>query len=96
MAADPKPVEIGDMPELRRLVDSVRRAKRPRALQRNGRDVALLVPVDGPTGKAPGGGRTGPNDPLWGIVGIGAAAGPTDVSSNKHKYLAEAYNRTEP
>ncbi len=29
-------------------------------------------------------------DPFWKIVGIGASAGATDVSTNKHKYLADA------
>ena len=32
------------------------------------------------------------DDPLWNIIGIASDDdGPTDVSSNKHKYLAEAY-----
>jgi hypothetical protein len=33
------------------------------------------------------------DDPLWGIVGMADSGpdGPTDVSSNKHKYLADAY-----
>lgn len=31
------------------------------------------------------------DDPLWEIVGIGASEGPTDISENKYKYLAEAY-----
>lgn len=30
------------------------------------------------------------DDPLWDIVGLGRSEGPTDVSTNKHKYLAEA------
>jgi hypothetical protein len=32
-------------------------------------------------------------DPLWNIVGMADSGpdGPTDVSRNKHKYLAEAY-----
>lgn len=30
------------------------------------------------------------DDPLWDIVGIGRSSGPTDVSSNKHAYLADA------
>jgi excisionase family DNA binding protein len=30
-------------------------------------------------------------DPIWSIVGIGRSEGPTDVSQNKYKYLAEAY-----
>lgn len=40
------------------------------------------------------------NDTLWGIVGIGHSKGPADVSTNKHKYLAEAvadrHDPTEP
>jgi hypothetical protein len=30
------------------------------------------------------------DDPLWDIVGIGRSHGPTDVSSNKYKYVADA------
>jgi hypothetical protein len=30
------------------------------------------------------------DDPLFKIMGIGESTGPTDVSSNKHKYLADA------
>ena len=30
------------------------------------------------------------DDPLWGIVGM-IDDGPTDVSTNKHRYLADAY-----
>src|SRR5215471_18442110 len=31
------------------------------------------------------------DDPLWSVVGLGESTGPTDVSQNKHKYLADAY-----
>ena len=31
------------------------------------------------------------DDSLWNLVGIWDEDGPTDVSQNKHKYLAEAY-----
>ncbi|MGH2531698.1 MAG: hypothetical protein ACRDJW_05270 [Thermomicrobiales bacterium] len=31
------------------------------------------------------------DDPLWNIVGLIDDDGPTDVSENKYKYLAEAY-----
>jgi len=31
-----------------------------------------------------------PTDPLFNIIGIGHSEGPTDVSSNKHKYIADA------
>ena len=30
-------------------------------------------------------------DPFWKIVGIGASVGATDVSTNKHKHLADAF-----
>jgi excisionase family DNA binding protein len=31
------------------------------------------------------------DDPIWDIVGMGRSEGPTDVSQNKRKYLAEGY-----
>ncbi len=31
------------------------------------------------------------DDPFWKIVGIGASTGATDVSTNKHQYLADAF-----
>jgi excisionase family DNA binding protein len=35
---------------------------------------------------------TGDKDPLWNIVGMAAAANPSDVGRHKHEYLAEAYH----
>jgi excisionase family DNA binding protein len=40
---------------------------------------------------APRGRPTGPDDPLWAIVGIARSDGPGDVSEHKHRYLAEAH-----
>lgn len=31
------------------------------------------------------------DDPLFSMIGMATSDGPTDVASNKHKYLAEAY-----
>jgi len=31
------------------------------------------------------------DDPLWDLVGIGESEGATDVSSDKHQYVADAY-----
>jgi excisionase family DNA binding protein len=31
------------------------------------------------------------DDPLWKLIGAFKSDGPTDVSANKHEYLAEAY-----
>jgi hypothetical protein len=35
------------------------------------------------------------DDSLWTLVGLGKSRGPTDVSVNKGKYLAEAYDAKE-
>lgn len=44
-----------------------------------------------PAWRSRAGRPTSANDPLWNIIGIASDDdGPTDVSSNKHKYLAEA------
>ena len=41
--------------------------------------------------KAKKGGRAiTPHDSLLHIIGIGASQGPTDTSTNKHRYLADA------
>ena len=44
------------------------------------------------TSELPPGEPTSEDDPLWDIVGmVTSEDGPTDVSENKYKYLAEAY-----
>ncbi len=94
MVSELKPIDIGRSLELQRLVDEVRQANQTHHLQENGQDVALLVPVDEMStgiGLHPRGKPTRAGDPLWNIVGIGASSGPTEVSANKHAYLAEAY-----
>jgi excisionase family DNA binding protein len=54
----------------------------------------LVKPVEPKATKARSlkGKRFSLSDPLWNIVGIAQASGPTDVSENKDKYLAEAYS----
>ena len=37
-------------------------------------------------------GRFSRSDSLWNIVGIAESDGPGDVSDDKHKYLADAYD----
>jgi excisionase family DNA binding protein len=55
------------------------------------RPVEPTMPVEQPGG-LPMGRPTSAEDPLWSIIGIGESCGPTDVASNKHKYLADAYS----
>jgi excisionase family DNA binding protein len=59
----------------------------------------LLTPVERTTARrgprVPAGRPLTYDDPLWQLVGSAASAGPTDVSANKHKYLADAYAPAE-
>ncbi len=41
----PKPVDIGDVPELLRIVEEMRDRNEPRLLRHNDEDVAILLPV---------------------------------------------------
>jgi hypothetical protein len=45
MAEHGKAIEIGDVPEILRLAEEVRRAGEPRVLQRNGESLAVVVPL---------------------------------------------------
>ena len=53
-------------------------------------------PAPTPSRRSRRGKPTSEDDPLWGIVGIADAADfpdvPADVSANKHRYLADAYD----
>ncbi len=93
MAAEREPIEIGDNPELLRLVEEVEASGKPCVLRKDGKDVALLSAVTGREGRreieTPD--PTSADDPLWEIVGMFDSDGPGDVSSNKHKYLLEGY-----
>ena len=45
MAKEFRPVDISDLPELLRLAEEVRGTNEPRLLQKDGDDIAVLVPV---------------------------------------------------
>jgi hypothetical protein len=93
MEKAPKPLDISNLPELLRIAQEVRDTNEPRLLRREREDLAILTPAKGARRRppVPRGKPTSAADPLWSIVGIGRSTGPTDVSSHKHKYLAEAY-----
>ena len=86
-----KKVQITRATDIVALAEEVRRTNRPAVLQRDSEDIALLTPVR--TGEEPvlAGQPFTMDDPLWDIVGVGESEGVTDVSSNKHKYVADAY-----
>ncbi|MHB8574827.1 MAG: hypothetical protein ACYDCQ_05790 [Dehalococcoidia bacterium] len=92
MTSDYVEIDITNEPELARVADAVDRTRRPHVLKRGDETIAVVRP-------APKRGRASRrrakpftmNDPLWEIMGIADDAGPSDVSANKDRYLAEAY-----
>jgi hypothetical protein len=100
MGGEIPPVEIGHLPDLLELAESVQASGESRLLKCGDREVALITPVERKAGSARRprrrDRRTNENDPLWNIIGVADAAGspndPTDVAANKHEYLADAYD----
>ena len=96
MARELRPIDISNSPELLRLVEEVQSSNEPRVLQRESEDVAILLPAQWVKKRSARGRSTSRgkaltrDDALWNIVGLGRS-GARDVSTNKHKYLAEAY-----
>jgi hypothetical protein len=88
-----KHVDVAQIPDLERLAREVQRTGQARVLTRNREVLAVLEPVPSTRPRAR---RTGPDDPYWGLVGLGRSGGPTDVSAEKYRYLAEAYAPQEP
>ena len=88
MAAEREPIDISNNPELLRLVEAMEASGKPCVLRHDGKDVAVMLPIEADDLDLR---STSEDDPLWGIVGMFTSDGPTDVSSNKHKYLADAY-----
>lgn len=105
MAARMKHVDVGDLPDALRLAEEVERTGQPRLLKVNGRALAVLSPVASETSPPRRTRRPRPaanrDSGLLAFVGIADESepsdGPTDVSSNKHKYLANAlYAKSHP
>ncbi len=86
-----KKVQITQATDIVALAEEVRRTNRPAMLQRNSENIALLTPVRDEDEQVLAGQPFTMDDPLWDIVGVGESEGVTDVSSNKHKYVADAY-----
>ncbi|MGH2458706.1 MAG: hypothetical protein ACRDIY_07550 [Chloroflexota bacterium] len=92
MAREVKYIDISDNPDLLRIVEEVRSSREPRVLRQGNQDVAIVRPVKRlAKRRIPEGRPASAEDPLWKLVGIGVSEGPGDVSTNKHRYLADAY-----
>lgn len=98
MATAAKRVELREIEGAgawRALVEEVRSTKAPAILREDGVDVAVITPATQATRRPRRSARAAPRDSLWEIIGMFEDAdGPTDVSSKKHAYLADAYAPT--
>jgi len=98
MEAKVKRTEVSNLPDALHLAEEVQKTKQAQILEREGHELAILSPIlpRSTRTRRAGGARkaANPNDWLLRLIGIAddseSADGPTDVSSNKYKYLAEA------
>jgi hypothetical protein len=96
MARELKPIDITHTPDVLSLAEEVARSGIPRVLRSHDRDVAVISPAPSKPSRAGRGKRTSRKDALWDIVAIADVADfpdvPADVFTNKHRYLADAYD----
>jgi hypothetical protein len=88
-----KQIDVSDSPELLRLAEEALETQQAITLVRAGKVLATLQPAK-PAKKRRARRSDDPNAWLTNLIGIASDIdpnGPTDVSSNKHKYLADAY-----
>ena len=99
MAEPMKSLDVANRPELLELAEAVRRANRPCLLKRDDDELAVIAPVDAANAARPRANRRSrravTREWLDSITSIIDDDGPTDVAENKHKYLAEAYERPD-
>lgn len=97
MASEYAPIDLskGNTPDLAELAEEVHRTNRPRVLRRADEDIAVLIPAPKKKTSRTSGKPVTEDDPLFQAIGIGHS-GTGDISSNKHKYLAEAYASKKP
>lgn len=87
--------EIRSAGDLLRLAEEIWKTKVPATLRGDREDLVELRPAK-PSSRANANGKVvTKDDSLWGIVGIiKDDGGPSDISSNGDKYLADAYSDT--
>jgi hypothetical protein len=103
MASEHVSFDVEGIPGLAALAEQVQRDRKPRALKRDGETLAYLEPLESKPLTSKGTKRQTTRKSskaehiyLLGLLEIAESGdvprgGPTDVSTNKHKYLAEAY-----
>ncbi|MFN0074561.1 MAG: hypothetical protein ACKVVP_24025 [Chloroflexota bacterium] len=97
MAKELQPMDVTNIPDLLRLAEEVRETQTPRVLTQGDDEIAVLSPVVPSRTRARRAKPIPRTDSLFNIVGLAHSDGPTDVSENVDKYLAEAvYAKSHP
>jgi hypothetical protein len=89
-----RPIEVTTSPELQRLAKQVQRTRQSVPLTEGDKVVAVVRPAPKRGARKPATGTTKRiprSDSIFNIIGLGASEGPTDISENVDKYLAQAY-----
>jgi len=96
MAKERKAIDITHTPSVLRLAEEVARTGVPHVLRRNNQDLAVISPATTGSKQARRIKPASNDDPLGRIIGLADASDfpdvPKDVSSDTHRYLAEAYD----
>jgi hypothetical protein len=103
MADHHQSIDVSDSPELLQLAEAVQRTQEPVVLVRRNEPLAEVRPARASGRRAARAASSQPtqprnaNDWLLRLVDIGASSTPvdaaSDVSTNKHRYLADAYHK---
>lgn len=85
-------IDVSQEPALLRLAEEVQATQQPRVLRRDDEDLAILMPAAPRRKRRVKGRPLAPGDTLFNIIGMAPSMDgePTDVSTDKHRYLAEA------
>ncbi len=82
--------DVSDIPELMRIVQEVEKTKQPCVLEQDGKDLAVVMPINRIKKSRVKGKPLSKNDSFSKLIGSAIEAEPTDASK-KHEYLAEAF-----
>jgi hypothetical protein len=84
------PLDISTSKDLLQLAEEVESSGVGRVLQRGGQPVAVLQPLGKSVKRRRPPTFQPEDDPLLGIIGIGASAGPSNIAEMKDEYISEA------
>ena len=86
-----KTVEIATDPGVLKLAEDVQSSGEATVLQRDGKPIAKIVPVEAKPKRRQRKDSSGQN-PFAGLIGIGSSGG-SNIAEDKHEYIAQAIEK---